>query len=136
MSVQALPPSTTRQISSTQIILDPSTAVKELIDNAIDAHATSISIEISPNTVDSLQVRDNGRGIAPEDRALVARRHCTSKLRNFEELKGLGGRTLGFRGEALAALAECSGAMVITTRLDGEVTAKVLKVGRDGEVVR
>jgi DNA topoisomerase VI subunit B len=99
-----------------------------LIDNALDARATSIAVEIYANTVDSIQVRDNGHGIPPQDRPLVARRYCTSKLTNAEDLASIGGSSLGFRGEALASAAEMSGGMTVTTRVEGEQVATALKI--------
>lgn len=135
MSIQALPAGTVRAISASQVLADPSSVVKELIDNALDAHASAISIEISANTLDVIQLRDNGHGIAPEDRALVCRRHYTSKIRGLEDLKAIGGSSLGFRGEALASAAELAGGLVVTTRVEGEDIAVALKVDRMGEVI-
>ena len=135
MSIAALPTTTVRQIGSAQVIVSPTSCVKELIDNALDARASSIAVEFSANTIDVIQVRDNGFGVAPEDRPLVAKRYCTSKLREYADLKGIGGKSLGFRGEALAALAECTGCLTITTRVEGEPTAVALKIGKDGETV-
>ncbi|KAF1989573.1 hypothetical protein K402DRAFT_390533 [Aulographum hederae CBS 113979] len=133
--IQALPPVTVRQIGSTQSITGPTSAVKELVDNALDARASAISIEISSNTVDLIHVRDNGHGIAAEDRPLVCRRYCTSKLKDYSELEKIGGACLGFRGEALASLAEVAGGLAVVTRVEGEGVAVRLDVGREGEVM-
>lgn len=135
MGIQALPDTTVRAIGATQVLTDPSALVKELVDNALDAHATSISIEIHHNTLDTIQVRDNGHGVAPEDRPLVARRYCTSKLSNFDDLKDIGGSSLGFRGEALASAAELSGSLTISTHIEGEQVGAALKINQKGEVV-
>ncbi|KAF2096682.1 hypothetical protein NA57DRAFT_42483, partial [Rhizodiscina lignyota] len=135
-TVKPLSASLVRHIGSSQSLTEPSSVVKELIDNALDARASSISIEISPNTVDFIQVRDNGHGIAPEDRQLVARRHCTSKIRDIDDLKKVGGTSLGFRGVALASIAAMSSALAITTRVEGEEVAIKLHIGKDGEVER
>lgn len=134
MPIEALPPATTRLIGSAQVLTDPSSVVKELIDNALDARATSISVEIAANTIDVIQARDNGHGIAPDDRAMVCRRYCTSKIREFDDLRRVGGSVLGFRGEALASLAEMSGSLSVMTRVEGEACAVNLKIGRAGEV--
>lgn len=134
MPIEALRPATTRLIGSAQVLTDPSSVVKELIDNALDARATSISVEIATNTIDVIQVRDNGHGIAPDDRAMVCRRYCTSKIRSFDDLRRVGGSVLGFRGEALASLAEMSGSLSVMTRVEGEACAVNLKIGRAGEV--
>jgi DNA mismatch repair protein MutL len=132
--IAALPPTTARQISSGQVLVDPSSAVKELIENALDARAKSIFVHITANTIDSIQVKDDGHGIPAEDRALVCRQYCTSKIRDFHDLKEVGGRWLGFRGEALSSMAEMSGTLSITTRVEGEPVAVRLKYGRDGEL--
>lgn len=132
--IAALPAGTTRQLSSGQVLVDPSSVVKELIDNALDARAKSIFVDISLNTIDSIQVKDNGHGIASEDRALACRRYCTSKIRDFHDLREVGGKWLGFRGEALASLAGMSQTLSVTTRVEGEPVAMKLKYGRDGEL--
>lgn len=136
VAVQALPEGLIRHLGSTQSITDASSVVKELLDNALDAHATTINIEIAANTLDSIQLRDNGHGIAAEDRLMVARRHCTSKLRVLEELKTVAATSLGFRGEALASMAAMSGGMTVLTRVPGEDTAIRLEIAKNGEVVK
>ncbi|KAF2118158.1 hypothetical protein BDV96DRAFT_684830 [Lophiotrema nucula] len=133
VGIQVLPPTTVRQIGSSQCLVDSSSVVKELIDNALDARATAIFVDMTANTIDSIQVKDTGHGIPTEDRAMVCRRYCTSKIRNFDDLKEVGGTWLGFRGEALASTAEMSGSLAITTRVEGESVASLLKYGRDGE---
>lgn len=135
MSIKALPQTAVRAIGAAQVLTDSSAVVKELIDNALDARATSIAVEIHANTIDSIQVRDNGHGIPPQDRSLVARRYCTSKLTDADELAHIGGSSLGFRGEALASAAEMSGGMTVTTRVEGEQVATALKIDQQGEVV-
>ena len=122
MPIEALPATAIRAIGSTQCLTDSNSIVKELIDNAIDARATTISIEVSTNVLDRIQVKDNGYGIAPEDRVLVCQRYCTSKIRHLEDLRNIGGRSLGFRGEALASAVELSRRVVITTKIEGEAT--------------
>ena len=134
MGIQALPPTTVRAIGATQVLNDPATVIKELIDNALDADATSIAIEITSNTIDSIQVRDNGHGIPTNDRPLVARPHCTSKISSEDDLTSVGGSSLGFRGEALASVAGLSGSLTINTRVEGEQVATALKINQHGEV--
>ena len=123
MSIQALPETAVRAIGASQVLTDPSAVVKELVDNALDARATSIAVEIHANTLDVIQVRDNGHGIPPQDRPLVARRYCTSKLTDADDLASIGGSSLGFRGEALTSAAEMSGGMTVSTRVEGEQVA-------------
>ncbi|KAJ4372237.1 hypothetical protein N0V83_004011 [Neocucurbitaria cava] len=132
--IAALPPTTARQIGSGQVLIDPGSVVKELIDNALDARAKSIFVDITTNTIDSIQVRDDGHGIPAEDRALVCRRYCTSKIRDFHDLKDVGGKWLGFRGEALSSMAEMSDTLSVITRVEGEPVAVKLSYGRDGEL--
>jgi DNA mismatch repair ATPase MutL len=98
--IAALPLTTTRQIGSGQVLIDTNSVIKELVDNALDARAKNIFVDITANTIDSIQVKDDGHGIPAEDRALVCRRYCTSKIRNLDDLKEVGGKWLGFRGEA------------------------------------
>lgn len=135
MSIQALPQSTVRALGATQALTDPASLVKELLDNALDANANNVAVSISSNTLDVIQVRDNGHGIAPQDRPMVARRYCTSKICDEGDLKGIGGTSLGFRGEALASAAELSGTFFISTRIEGEQVATSLKISQQGEVV-
>ena len=136
MPIAALSDNTVHAIGSTQVLTDSHSVVKELIDNALDARASAIFIEISPNTLDSIQVKDNGYGIAPIDRALVCKRHCTSKITNFDDIAQIGGSSLGFRGEALASAAEMSGLVIMTTKVEGEPTAVSQKIGRRGNIER
>jgi DNA mismatch repair protein MutL len=133
--IAALPPTTVRQIGSHQLLTDPSSVVKELIDNALDARAKCIFIDISANTIDAIQVKDDGHGIPSEDRSLACRRYCTSKIRDFHDLKEVGGKWLGFRGEALASIADMSGTVSITTRVEGEPVAVRLKYQLNGELL-
>lgn len=134
MSIAALPPQAVHAIGSAQVLTDSASLVKELVDNALDAQATSITVELSTNALDVIQVKDNGHGIAPADRALVCRRNCTSKIKDLDDLANIGGASLGFRGEALASTVEMSGSVVIRTRIIGEATAVSLKVSCNGEV--
>ncbi|KIL94627.1 hypothetical protein FAVG1_01558 [Fusarium avenaceum] len=129
MSIFALPPSTAHLLRSSSTIVDSLSLVKELVDNSIDAGATSIEITIASNTVDRIQVRDNGCGIQLEDYGSLGRRSHTSKLRNFDELHLKGGKTLGFRGEALAS-ANCLATIKITTRTAQDPVASLLQLKR------
>lgn len=132
MAIEALPEDTTRIIGSSLVLNDAKSVVKELVDNALDARATAISIEIANNTLDIIQVKDNGTGIDIQDRQLLCKRGCTSKIRNLDDLARLGGSFLGFRGEALSSIAELSRDVVVTTRVDGEVVATSLKYAASG----
>jgi DNA mismatch repair ATPase MutL len=134
MPIAALPEDTTRALGSSLVLNDAKSVVKELIDNALDAQATTISIEISANTLDVIQVKDNGTGIHVQDRQLLCKRGCTSKIRTIDDLGRLGGAFLGFRGEALASIVELSQYVVITTRVDGEVVGTSIKYAASGMI--
>ncbi|KAL9118666.1 MAG: hypothetical protein Q9187_004785 [Circinaria calcarea] len=135
MPIAALPPDTVRSIGSTQALTDSCSLVKELVDNALDARASTISVETSVNTLDVIQVKDNGHGIAPDDRSLVCHRYCTSKVRDFQDVANVGGVSLGFRGEALASAAEMSNGLVLSTRVEGEPVAISMKLDRQSQII-
>ena len=122
MGVQALPASTVRRISSGQALASVHAAIKELVENALDAGATSLDIRLEDGGLKLMSVVDNGRGIAPEDRLLVGRRHCTSKLSSDSDLSDV--HSYGFRGEALNSLCTIAGGGVsVVTRVAGEPMA-------------
>jgi DNA mismatch repair protein MutL len=133
MPISALPAETVRLLGSPVVYTSPVSFVKEFVDNAIDAQATAIEILIAPNTLDSIEVRDNGHGIHPQDFSTIGRRGHTSKLRKFEDIQTVGSITLGFRGDALACAAVLS-TLTITTRAAGEPTASKLHLAEKGGV--
>ncbi|EXJ56816.1 hypothetical protein A1O7_07160 [Cladophialophora yegresii CBS 114405] len=134
MPIEALPEDTTRALGSSLVLNDAKSLVKELIDNALDAQATAISIEISTDTLDVIQVKDNGTGIHVQDRQLLCKRGCTSKIRTIDDLGRLGGAFLGFRGEALASIVELSQFVTVTTRVDGEIVGTSIKYAASGMI--
>jgi DNA mismatch repair protein MutL len=135
MGIAALPPSTVRILGSAQVLTTPVSLVKELVDNALDAKATSVDVTISSDTLDKIEVRDNGHGIAQEDLDALGRRGHTSKLRSFDELRFIGCTSLGFRGEALASATEL-GQVDVTTRTEGEAIATTIKLQVQGGVAK
>ncbi|KAG6363237.1 hypothetical protein INS49_008333 [Diaporthe citri] len=122
MSITALPETTVRLLGSAAAITTPVDVIKELLDNALDAEATSVEILVSANLIGSIQVRDNGHGIQADDYDSLGRVGHTSKLTSFEELRTFRGSTLGFRGQALAS-ANSLGCVTVVTRCSGDPTA-------------
>ncbi|KAK4245636.1 hypothetical protein C7999DRAFT_42856 [Corynascus novoguineensis] len=133
MSILPLPESTAKQLGSTLVITSPVVLLKELLENAIDARATSIEVLVAPNTVDKIEVRDNGHGISPGDFNSLGCLGHTSKLRSSDELNALGGKTLGFRGVALASISTLA-SVSLTTRVATENVATVISIAKGGGV--
>ena len=104
--IQQLPHAVITKIAAGEVVERPASVVKELLENAIDAGATRVDVSVERGGKDLVRVADNGAGIAPEDLPLAFLPHATSKLADVEDLYKV--RTLGFRGEALAAIAEVS----------------------------
>ncbi|WVN85388.1 uncharacterized protein L203_100534 [Cryptococcus depauperatus CBS 7841] len=132
--IKALEISSIHKIHSGQIVLDLQSAIKELVENSLDAGATNIDVRIKDNGLESVEVSDNGSGIGDKDWEHVALRHHTSKLPSFEDLHKV--TTFGFRGEALSALcALCDTVVISTATKETAPMAAVIKLGRDGKVV-
>jgi DNA mismatch repair protein MutL len=127
--IAVLAPHVIDQIAAGEVIERPASVVKELVDNAIDAEARSIAIEVAAGGRGLIRVSDDGGGMSPRDAVLALERHATSKLREVDDLWGLS--TMGFRGEALPAIASVS-RMTLTTRRAGDdaATRVVIEAGR------
>lgn len=128
--IEVLPPEVAARIAAGEVIERPASVVKELIENALDAGAGRVEVEVDGGGVDRIRVRDDGCGIPPDQVADAFERHATSKLRSEHDLYVV--RTLGFRGEALAALAAAAD-VDLTTRPAADDAASVVRV-RDGRV--
>ncbi len=114
--IQLLPDSIANQIAAGEVVQRPASAVKELIENSIDAEATSIRLIVKDSGKTLIQVIDNGKGMSETDARMSLERHATSKIRTAEDLFTL--HTMGFRGEALASIAAVS-QLEMKTRLEG-----------------
>ena len=119
--INVLPFSVANLIAAGEVVDRPASVIKELMENAIDAGATRITVEIRQGGVAFMRVTDNGCGMTPEDLPVAIRRHATSKIREAVDLESI--LTLGFRGEALAAIASVSDIRIISKTADAEYGA-------------
>ena len=112
MKIHVLGTDTVNQIAAGEVIERPSSMVKELVENAVDAHATQITVEIRGGGIEYLRVSDNGDGIGEDDIVNAFLPHATSKIRNLSDLDSI--LSFGFRGEALSSIAAVSDVELIT----------------------
>ncbi|KAJ5773388.1 DNA mismatch repair protein C-terminal [Penicillium paradoxum] len=133
-TIQAIEARSVHQIQSGQVIVDLCSVAKELVENSLDAGATTIEVRFKNNGLDLIEIQDNGSGISPENYENVALKHYTSKLSSYDDLSSL--HTFGFRGEAISSLCALSDFHIVTAqakqvpranRLDFEQSGKLCK---------
>lgn len=132
--IRQLPASVITKIAAGEVIERPASVVKELVENAIDAGATRIEVELERGGTELIRVIDNGHGIDPEDLALAFASHATSKLRDADDLFRIG--SLGFRGEALASIGGVAHVRLQSRTIDHETGSELDCIGGDISPIR
>jgi DNA mismatch repair protein MutL len=131
--VRLLDDNTANQIAAGEVVERPSSVVKELVENSLDAGATRIEVELFEGGKRKIVIRDNGMGMSRADAILALQRHATSKIRTADDLFSI--HTLGFRGEALPSIASVSDFRIVTKRAQDETgTEVIVRTGELAEV--
>ena len=132
MSIRVLDPRVAQQVAAGEVVDRPASAVKELVENSLDAGATRVEIELGDGGTSHILVRDDGSGMSPEDAPLSILRHATSKISDVSDLEAVS--TLGFRGEALASMASVSSFCLTTSTGESAGTKVMVEGGEPAEV--
>jgi DNA mismatch repair protein PMS2 len=131
-TIKAIEARSVHQIQSGQVIVDLCSVVKELVENSLDAGASTVEVRFKNNGLDSIEVQDNGNGISSANYETVALKHYTSKISSYEDLSTL--RTFGFRGEALSSLCALSNFHFVTAQADEVPKGKRLDFESSGKL--
>ena len=129
--IKLLSPRLANQIAAGEVVERPSSVIKELLENSLDAGATRLEIDVEEGGIKLMRVRDNGGGIERDDLPLALSRHATSKIYELDDLEAVA--TLGFRGEALASISSVARLALISSTTEDSAGWQVVAEGRDME---
>jgi DNA mismatch repair protein MutL len=132
MSIRVLDPRVAQQVAAGEVVDRPASVVKELVENALDAGASRVEVELGDGGTSRILVRDDGSGMSRRDASLSVLRHATSKIRSVKDIESV--ITLGFRGEALPSIASVSSFTLTTATGEGAATKVVVEGGAEAEV--